>query len=350
MEMCTRRRHPRFRHVVWSGAIVVGFAVLIVPTGSVQARSVQARSVHAGSVHAEAGNRSSVGTVAKNSEDRIAMPRRNLSPTVTARRALGATFVDRVNVAFDVRLGTQTIGRLTGLVDLATGGADLRFLAPDNDGAIRKEPFTVRVRGERIQISLPNDLRGEAGVDGYVTTIREGTYGGVGVADEILIPVALLTALPLPLSVSSWNLPKSKASPSTVPPTTAKGAKTPTSVPISAAPTSLRGVATRTDFKVLSQDRFGETADVELALRPEGKLREITIRFTPLKTPEAKGLKPISLVGTVTRSTKVLAEAAPKGTFLTASKFFDLDPLPEDVDVPSGPLAGIETEADADAA
>ena len=292
--------------------------------------------------------RTVVSTVNQKSDERIAMPRRNLSPTITARRALGETFVDRVSVAFDVKLGTQIIGRLTGLVDLASGSADLRFIALDASGELRTEPFGVRVRGERMQISLPADLRGEAGVDGYVTTVREGVYGGVGVSDEVLIPIALLTALPLPLNVQLWNNPTAKTSSTTK---TAKASKessagTPTTVvPSTAVPSSLRGVATRTDFKVFSRDRFGDTADVELALRPGGKLRGVTIRFSPAKTPEGKGLKPISLVGTVTRSPKTLSGTAPTGKFLTASKFFDLDPLPEDVDVPTTVATGIEAEA-----
>ena len=313
MQLAHHRR-PRWIHVATSGALMLAVTALGVPADAAT----------------KADDRTAIRPVDKKSEDRIAMPRRNLSPTVTARRALGATFIDRVSVAFEVRLGTKSIGRLTGLVDLNTGGADLVFLAPDDDGTIRKEPFGVRVRGERMQVSLPADLRGEAGVDGYVTTIREGTYGSVGVADEVLIPVALLTALQLPRTVSSWDLPKTKksATPTTKPKTSAKNGGATTSVPVTAVPARVLGVATRTDFKVLSQDRFGDTADVELALRPQGQLRGITIRFTPLNIPEAKGLKPISLVGTETRSTKSLSASAPTGTFLTASKFFDLDPLP----------------------
>ena len=284
-------------------------------------------------------DRTTITALAK-SEDRIAMPRRNLTPTISARRALGELFIDRVTVGFDVRIGTETIGRLSGLVDLDTGGADLRYIAPDANGKLRASPFNVRVRGQRIQIGIPADLRAQSGVDGYVTTIREGAYGGVGVADEVLIPIALLTALPLPMSVSRWNAAKDAAKP------TAPKGKVPTpkaSAP-GAAPSRLQGVATRTDFTVLSKDRFGNTADVELNLR-SGKLRNLTISFRPLKTPETKGLQPVVLVGTLSRTPKTLSGAAPIGNFLTASKFFDLDPLPEDVDVPTPSPTGIAADA-----
>ena len=274
------------------------------------------------------------------SEDRISMPRRILTPTISARRALGALFIDRVTVAFDVRIGKQTIGRLSGLVDLDTGGADLRYIAPDANGKLLADPFNVRVRGQRIQIGLPADLRAQSGVDGYVTTIREGAFGGVGVADEVLIPIALLTALPLPMSVPTWNTAKANAK-STAPKSTATTSVVPAS---SIAPSRLQGVATRTDFTVLSKDRFGSTADVELSLR-SGKLRDLTISFRPLKTPETKGLQPVVLVGTLSRTAKTLSAAAPVGNFLTASKFFDLDPLPEDIDVPAPSPTGIEADA-----
>ncbi len=275
-------------------------------------------------------------TALTRSDDRISMPRRNLTPTISARRALGELFIDRVTIAFDVRIGKQTIGRLSGLVDLESGGADLRYIAPDQDGKLLAEPFNVRVRGQRIQIGLPADLRTQSGVDGYVTTIREGAYGGVGVADEVLIPIALLTALPLPMSVPSWNAAK---------PTAPKGTATTAKAPaVTVAPSRLEGVATRTDFTVLSKDRFGNTADVELSLR-SGKLRDLTISFRPLKTPETKGLQPVVLVGTVSRTAKALSGTAPIGNFLTASKFFDLDPLPEDVDVPAQSPTGIAADA-----
>ncbi len=286
-----------------------------------------------------------VAAASKTSEDRIAMPRRNLSPTVTARRALGAAFVDRVSVAFDVRLGTDTIGRLSGLVDLATGSADLQFLAPDNDGVMSETPYRLRVRGERMQVILPAALQKQAGVNGYVTTMKEGTYGGVSVDNEVLLSVALLTALPLPLSVASWDLPPSKSKKAATTKPAAKGDASSSSSPVTAVPRNLNGVATRTDFKVLTRERFGDKAEVELALRPEGNLRGMTIRFTPLKAAAAEGLRPFSLVGTVTRSTKDLNPVAPTGTFLTASRFFELDPLPEDVDVPEAPETGIEADA-----
>lgn len=285
-------------------------------------------------------SRTVIAPAPKNADDRIAMPRRKLPPTITARRALGATYVDRLTVAFDVRIGKESIGRLTGLVDLSTGGADLRFLAPDQNGKILDDPFTVRIRGERMQIGLPADLRTQSGADGYVTTIREGAYGGVGVGDEVLVPIAFLTALPLPLTVPSWSAapagkPKSSAA------STTKAAKQPTATP---APSSLRGIAERSDFTVLSKDRFGATAEVELRLTASAKVRELTIRFSPLKTKEAKDLQPVTLIGTVTPSAKDLTPTAPTGNYLTASKFFDLDPLPEDLDVPAQPDNGIAVD------
>lgn len=283
-------------------------------------------------------DRTTITALAK-SEDRISMPRRNLTPTISARRALGELFIDRVTVAFDVRIGKQTIGRLSGLVDLGTGGADLRYVAPDANGKLLADPFNVRVRGQRIQIGLPADLRTQSGVDGYVTTIREGAYGGVGVADEVLIPIALITALPLPMSVPTWNTAKAGAKPTTTKDTaTTSEAQAP-----NIAPSRLQGVATRTDFTVLSKDRFGSTADVELSLR-SGKLRDLTISFRPLKTQETKGLQPVVLVGTVSRTTKTLSVTAPIGNFLTASKFFDLAPLPENIDVPAKSPTGIAAD------
>ncbi len=284
--------------------------------------------------------RATITALAAQSEDRITMPRRSLPPTIAARRALGELFIDRVTIAFDVRIGKQTIGRLTGLVDLETGGADLRFIAPDANGKLLADPFIVRVRGQRIQIGLPADLREQAGADGYVTTISEGAYGGVGLADEVLIPIAFLTALPLPMTVPAWNAANTGVA--------TKTGKTPTTTKkppaATVAPSSLRGVATRTDFTVLSEDRFGNTADVELRLR-SGRLRDMSISFSPLKTPETKGLLPVILVGTLSRTAKTLSGTAPSGNFITASKFFDLAPLPEDVDVPQRNTTGIEAEA-----
>ncbi len=323
MQTLDVRRLKRRRH-----RALVGFVIL---TGTVGAMP----PVDAASTTDDRTTITALGT----SDDRISMPRRNLTPTISARRALGELFIDRVTVAFDIRIGKQTIGRLSGLVDLETGGADLRYIAPDASGKLLDDPFTVRVRGQRIQIGLPPDLRGQSGVDGYVTTIREGAYGGVGVADEVLIPIALLTALPLPMSVPSWNAAKPTLT-TTVPKGTATTSKSPAST---VAPSRLRGVATRTDFTVLSKDRFGSTADVELSLR-SGKLRDLTISFSPLKTPETKGLQDVVLVGTLSRTAKTLSGTAPVGNFLTASKFFDLAPLPEDVDVSTQSPTGIEAE------
>lgn len=314
-------RRPRGRLC----CVALGLAVVVGASGV-------ATPAHAAS---KTDDRTTITALAR-SDDRISMPRRNLTPTISARRALGELFIDRVTIAFDVRIGKQTIGRLSGLVDLESGGADLRYIAPDQDGKLLADPFNVRVRGQRIQIGLPANLRTQSGVDGYVTTIREGAYGGVGVADEVLIPIALLTALPLPMSVPTWNAAK---------PTAPKGTATTSKAPaVTVAPSRLQGVATRTDFTVLSKDRFGNTADVELNLR-SGKLRDLAISFRPLKTPETKGLQPVVLVGTLSRTAKTLSGAAPIGKFLTASKFFDLDPLPEDVDVPAQSPTGIAAEA-----
>lgn len=243
---------------------------------------------------------------ATTAEDRIAMPQRVLPPTVQVRRALGAVYVDRVNTSFDVRLGTRVIGRIGGVVDLATNGADLRFLSADANGKLATEPFIIRVRGDRIQVQLPSDLRTDAGVDGYVTSIKEGSFGGVGVSDEVILSIALLTSLPIPKAVEVWSAKS-----------TAK------------AGGSLRGVATRKDFTVLSSERFGTTAAVEVRLLGSGVLRDMSISFSPLKAAKASGAEPIKLVGTVARSTKSLAEKAPDGEFVTAAKLFDLAPVPE---------------------
>ena len=317
-------RCPRLRrHCVTAGFVILAGAIGVVSPVAAASKP---------------DDRTTITALAQ-SEDRISMPRRNLTPTISARRALGQLFIDRVVVAFDVRIGKQTIGRLAGLVDLETGGADLRYIAPDASGKLLADPFNVRVRGQRIQIGLPPALRTQSGVDGYVTTIREGAYGGVGVADEVLIPIALLTALPLPMTVPKWTAAK-VASTTTAPKGTPTTAKSPSST---VAPSRLRGVATRTDFTVLSKDRFGSTADVEVSLR-SGQLRDVTISFSPLKTPETKGLQPVVLVGTLSRTAKTLSGIAPVGNFLTASKFFDLDPLPEDVDVSAQSPTGIAAE------
>ncbi len=317
-------RSPRLRR----HCVTAGFVILAGAIGAVSPVAAASKP----------DDRTTITALAK-SEDRISMPRRTLTPTISARRALGQLFIDRVIVAFDVRVGKQTIGRLAGLVDLETGGADLRYIAPDASGKLLADPFNVRVRGQRIQIGLPPDLRTQSGVDGYVTTIREGAYGGVGVADEVLIPIALLTALPLPMTVPTWTAAK-VAMTTTAPKGTATTAKSPSST---IAPSRLQGVATRTDFTVLSKDRFGSTANVELSLR-SGQLRDVTISFNPLKTPTTEGLQPVVLVGTLSRTAKTLSGVAPVGNFLTASKFFDLGPLPEDVDATAQSPTGIAAQ------
>ena len=243
---------------------------------------------------------------AATTDDRIAMPKRALPPTVQVRRALGAVYIDRVNTTFDVRLGDRTIGRIGGVVDLATNGADLRYLAVDANGKLTTEPFVIRIRGDRIQVKLPPDLRTDAGVDGYVTSIKEGSFGGVGVSDEVILSIVLLTSLPIPRTVPTWS---AKSNPK--------------------SGTSLRGVADRDDFTVLSSERFGTTAAVEARLLGSGQLRDLSISFNPLKAAKAKGAEPIKLVGTVTHSTKSLALTAPVGEFVTAAKLFDLAPVPE---------------------
>lgn len=244
-------------------------------------------------------------------DDRISMESRSLPPTVRAKRALGAVYVDVVNTMFDVQLGKRTIGRVGGVVDLASNGADLKYLTIDDAGKLSKEPFLIRVRGRRIQVQLPTDIRSQAGVDGYVTSIEEGSFAGVGVSDEVILTIALLTSLPIPRAVAAWSENKTEAK------------NTATAGP------RFRGTATRTDFSVFSPERFGSTAAVDLRLQPSGKLREVSISYTPLKAAKAEGAVTIKLVGTVARSTKVLNPTAPTGEFVTAAKLFDLAPVPE---------------------
>jgi hypothetical protein len=239
-------------------------------------------------------------------DDRIEMPTRKLPPSVRAKRALGAVYVDVVTTTFDVQIGKRTIGRVGGVVDLASNGADLRYLAIDADGKLTSDPFLIRVRGDRIQVRLPADLRQEVGVDGYVTSKTEGSFAGVGVSDEVILAIALLTSLPIPRTVSSWS---EKTTATTGP--------------------SLRGSATREDFSIFSPERFGSTADVEVRLRPSGTLRDLSISYTPLKAAKAEGAVAIKLVGTVARSAKTLTAKAPTGEFVTAAKLFDLAPVPE---------------------
>jgi hypothetical protein len=239
-------------------------------------------------------------------DDRIEMPTRKLPPSVRAKRALGAVYVDVVNTTFDVQIGKRTIGRVGGVVDLAGSGADLRYLSINTDGKLSSDPFLIRVRGDRIQVRLPADLRKEVGVDGYVTSKTEGSFAGVGVSDEVILAIALLTSLPIPRTVSSWS---EKTSGTTGP--------------------SLRGIATREDFSIFSPERFGSTADVEVRLRPSGTLRDLSISYTPVKAAKADGAVAIKLVGTVARSAKTLNAKAPTGEFVTAAKLFDLAPVPE---------------------
>lgn len=286
------------RSQVFATVVTVGVTVLGVVPSSAVTKSTDTRVV--------------LGSTPKTGSDRIAMPRRVLAPTVAARRALGSVYKDRVSAAFTVTLGGSPIGKIGGLVELSTGDADLQYRAISETGETDEVPYRVRIRNGRVQVSLPTDLRDQVGVDGYVTSIQEGASGQVGLSDEVLLSIALLTSLPLPNGVSSWT------------------EKTPRKSSTATRPVSrdLRGTSTRSDFTVLAEERFGSTAAVALQLQSNGTLGNMAIRFTPLKTA-AKGGGPVELKGTVKSSTRSLADIAPTGTYVTASKFFDLDPLPE---------------------
>jgi hypothetical protein len=236
-------------------------------------------------------------------DDRIEMPARKLPPTVAAKRALGAVYVDRIAVAFDVKIGGETAARVTGLVDLATSGADLRYFAFEDTGKLSTDPFLIRVRNSRIQIRFPAQVR-QPGLDGYVTSIPEGALPGAGGAyGEVTVTIGTLLSLPMPPAVSSWKTVGTKP--------------------------TLRGTATRTDFTIFREERYGSNANVEMRLQPSGALRDLSVTFDPVKAAKADGALPVQFVGTITRSAKQLELKPPTGDFVTADRLFDLGPVPE---------------------
>ena len=238
------------------------------------------------------------------------MPKRDLPPSIIGKRALGSTFLDRVNVAFTAAAGNTNLGIVRGVIDLATSDADLQYLPPPEAAASggTTGPFTLRIRNSRIQVGFPQELKLSEGVDGYVTTIDEGSYAGVGTENEVLLPIAIITSLELPFSVAKWTKAKASAS---------------------STATVLTGSAERTSFKLFPSNRFGTTAGVDLQVKPNGTVGLLTVRFSPVAEAKKSGARVIELRGTVVSSTKTLAEKAPTGTFVTAAKYFDLEPLPE---------------------
>ncbi len=277
--------------------------------------------------------RAIIGKTPAKSSDRIAVVRRQLPPTVVGKRAVGAVYQDRVDVAFEVVAGDTALGLVRGLVDLATSDADLQYVSPPAaPDSVASGPFSLRIRNGRIQVMFPLALRTSEGVDGYVTTIDEGSYAGVGTENEVLLPIAILTGLGLPSAVDRWFVAKAPANSSTKAaatkspkPTTKPSTKATTSV----AATVLTGTATRTQFTLFPAERFGSSAGVDLRLNAGGQMRSLVIRFSPVPKAKKGGTKVIELRGTIKRSTKELATKAPQGTFVTAAKYFNLDPLPE---------------------
>ena len=264
--------------------------------------------------------RTIIGKTPAKSSDRIAVVRRQLPPTVVGKRAVGAVYQDRVDVAFEVVAGDTALGLVRGVVDLATSDADLQYVSPPAaPDSVASGPFSLRIRNGRIQVTFPLALRTSEGVDGYVTTIDEGSYAGVGTENEVLLPIAILTGLGLPSAVDRWSVAKAPANSST------KAATTTTS----GATTVLTGTATRTRFTLFPAERFGSSAGVDLRLNAGGQMRSLVIRFSPVPKAKKGGTKVIELRGTIKQSTKELATKAPQGTFITAAKYFNLDPLPE---------------------
>lgn len=274
-----------------------------------------------------------IGTGGADSEARVAMTRQALPLTVIGKRAVGAVYRDRVDVAFEVLAGNTALGSVSGTVDLATSDADLQYLSPvRDDGSAPSAPFTLRIRKGRIQVMFPPSLRQSEGVDGYVTSIDEGSYSGVGTENEVLLPIAILTGLELPSLVPNWSLASSKASTTIANSATAKKAKGPgtTGTGASATPsTALTGTAVRTKFPLFPSERFGPSAAVDLRLQSNGQMQSLIIRFSPVPAAKKAGGKVVELRGTVKRSTKELVSKAPQGNYVTAAKYFNLDPLPE---------------------
>ena len=263
--------------------------------------------------------RTIIGKTPAKSSDRIAVVRRQLPPTVVGKRAIGAVYQDRVDVAFEVVAGDTALGLVRGVVNLATSDADLQYVSPPaTPDSVASGPFSLRIRNGRIQVTFPLALRTSEGVDGYVTTIDEGSYAGVGTENEVLLPIAILTGLGLPPAVDRWSVAKAPANSPTKSATTTSGATT-----------VLSGTATRTQFTLFPAERFGSSAGVDLRLNAGGQMRSLVIRFSPVPKAKKGGTKVIELRGTIKRSTTQLATKAPQGTFITAAKYFNLDPLPE---------------------
>ena len=263
--------------------------------------------------------RAIIGKTPTKSSDRIAVVRRQLPPTIVGKRAIGAVYQDRVDVAFEVVAGDTALGLVRGVVNLATSDADLQYVSPPaTPDSVASGPFSLRIRNGRIQVTFPLALRTSEGVDGYVTTIDEGSYAGVGTENEVLLPIAILTGLGLPPAVDRWSVAKAPANSPTKSATTTSGATT-----------VLSGTATRTQFTLFPAERFGSSAGVDLRLNAGGQMRSLVIRFSPVPKAKKGGTKVIELRGTIKRSTTQLATKAPQGTFITAAKYFNLDPLPE---------------------
>lgn len=278
--------------------------------------------------------RAIIGKTPVKSSDRIAVVRRELPPTVVGKRAIGAVYQDRVDVAFEVVAGDTALGLVRGVIDLATSDADLQYMSPPAaPDSVASGPFSLRIRHGRIQVMFPLALRTSEGVDGYVTTIDEGSYAGVGTENEVLLPIAILTGLALPSAVDRWSVAKAPANSSSTKPTIKKSTKPSTKPSTNAATpgaaTVLTGTATRTKFTLFPAERFGSSAGVDLRLNEGGQMRSLVIRFSPVPQAKKDGTKVIELRGTIKRSTKELATKAPQGTFVTAAKYFNLDPLPE---------------------
>ena len=256
---------------------------------------------------------SSSKTKSTKRSDRIAMTTEVLPNSTVANRALGAAYQQRIAVSFvGTGSGGLTLGIVRGIVDTTTGDADLQFVSSNetSEGG-RSGPYAVRVRSGRMQVAVPNDLKTRIGFDGYVTSLNEASVLGVGLENEALLAIAVLEAVNLPWEVADW-----------------KSAKTAKSTATGAAKT-LTGSAKRPSFAVFSREQYGATARVDLNVKGNGKIESLTFGYTPLAKAKAAGRATITLRGTVVPSTKELREFAPAGKFITASRLFELDPVPE---------------------
>jgi hypothetical protein len=243
--------------------------------------------------------------ITKAGANRVGMTKQVLTPTVRSKRAIGALLQSKqqVAVAFDIELGGRAFGRIRGLASADGYSADLRYFAAGDDGVVSADPFSVRVRDSRVQVTLPPTLVESEGVDGYVTYLDEVAYGAGGFASEATVSGLSLEVFDLLSSAGTWGQVSGS-----------KGQK-------------LKVVVPREGFSVLNKKSFGD-ASITLTVE-RNALTFINVRIAPTKEGKADGARVLILKGTLKSSAEELSFDAPRGAFVTASKLFDLLPVPE---------------------